>query len=157
MKIAVAGTGYVGLSLATLLSQNNEVIAVDILADKVNMINRKQSPIKDAEISEFLATKNLNLLATTDQNSAYKYAEFIIIATPTNYDVETNSFDTSAVESVIEDVLKINPDATMVIKSTIPVGYTESIKQKYSTENIMFSPEFYVKEKHYLIIYIHLE
>lgn len=142
MKIAVAGTGYVGLSLATLLSQDNEVYAVDIIQEKVDMINQKESPIKDEEISDFLANKDLDLIATTDGKSAYKEADFVVIATPTNYDTETNHFDTSAVEAVIEEVLSINPEALMIIKSTIPVGFTSFAKKKYGTENIIFSPEF---------------
>ena len=146
-KIAVAGTGYVGLSLAVLLAQHNEVTAVDIIEDKVNKINNKISPIQDDYIEEYLATKKLNLKATLDANEAYKDAEFVIIAAPTNYDSKKNFFDTSAVESVIELVLKINPKATMIIKSTIPVGYTESIREKYSCDHIMFSPEFLRESK----------
>ena len=146
-KIAVAGTGYVGLSLAVLLAQHNEVTAVDIIEDKVNKINNKISPIQDDYIEEYLATKKLNLKATLDANEAYKDAEFVIIAAPTNYDSKKNFFDTSAVESVIELVLKINPKATMIIKSTIPVGYTESIREKYSCNHIMFSPEFLRESK----------
>lgn len=142
MKIAVAGTGYVGLSNAILLAQNNEVYAVDVIPEKVEMINNKKSPIVDKEIEEYLATKELNLTATLDGDSVYKDAEFVIIATPTNYDEEKNYFDTSLVESVIEQVLRCNPDATMIIKSTIPVGYTESVRVKYNTDNILFSPEF---------------
>lgn len=142
MNIAVAGTGYVGLSLATLLAQNNKVTAVDIIPEKVDLINAGVSPIQDNEISDFLENKKLNLLATTDGKAAYKDAEFIVIATPTNYDTETNHFDTTAVEAVIEEVLAVNPNALMIIKSTIPVGYTESVKEKYQTENIIFSPEF---------------
>ena len=146
-KIAVAGTGYVGLSLAVLLAQHNEVTAVDIIEDKVNKINNKISPIQDDYIEKYLATKELNLKATLDANEAYKDAEFVIIAAPTNYDSKKNFFDTSAVESVIELVLKINPKATMIIKSTIPVGYTESIREKYSCDHIMFSPEFLRESK----------
>ena len=146
-KIAVAGTGYVGLSLAVLLAQHNEVTAVDIIEDKVNKINNKISPIQDDYIEEYLATKELNLKATLDANEAYKDAEFVIIAAPTNYDSKKNFFDTSAVESVIELVLKINPKATMIIKSTIPVGYTESIRVKYNCDHIMFSPEFLRESK----------
>ena len=146
-KIAVAGTGYVGLSLAVLLAQHNEVTAVDIIEDKVNKINNKISPIQDDYIEEYLATKKLNLKATLDANEAYKDAEFVIIAAPTNYDSKKNFFDTSAVESVIELVLKINPKATMIIKSTIPVGYTESIREKYNCDHIMFSPEFLRESK----------
>ena len=142
MNIAVAGTGYVGLSLATLLAQNNKVTAVDIIPEKVDLINVGVSPIQDTEISDFLANKELNLTATTDGKAAYQDAEFIIIATPTNYDTETNHFDTTAVEAVIEEVLAVNPNALMIIKSTIPVGYTESVREKYQTENIIFSPEF---------------
>ena len=142
MNIAVAGTGYVGLSLATLLAQNNKVTAVDIIPEKVDLINAGVSPIQDTEISDFLANKALNLTATTDGNAAYQDAEFVVIATPTNYDTETNHFDTTAVEAVIEEVLAVNPNALMIIKSTIPVGYTESVKEKYQTENIIFSPEF---------------
>jgi len=142
MKIAIAGTGYVGLSNAILLSQNNEVIALDIIQEKVDMINNKKSPIQDKEIEEYLANKNLNLKATTDKYEAYKNAEFIIIATPTNYDEEENFFDTSTVEAVIKDVIKINPKAVMVIKSTVPVGYTKEIKEKFGIDNIIFSPEF---------------
>lgn len=146
-KIAVAGTGYVGLSLAILLAQHNEVTAVDIIEEKVNKINNKISPIQDDYIEEYLATKELNLKATLDANEAYKDAEFVIIAAPTNYDSKKNFFDTSAVESVIELVLKINPKATMIIKSTIPVGYTESVREKYNCDHIMFSPEFLRESK----------
>ncbi|MGQ9411909.1 nucleotide sugar dehydrogenase [Streptococcus pluranimalium] len=142
MKIAVAGTGYVGLSIAVLLSQYHQVTAVDIIPEKVDLINHKKSPIKDNEIEEFLATKDLNLTATLDAESAYKDADFVVIAAPTNYDSEKDFFDTSAVESVIETVLEYNDHATMIIKSTIPVGYTESIRQKYQIDRILFSPEF---------------
>ena len=142
MKIAVAGTGYVGLSNAILLSQHNEVKAVDIIPEKVAMINAKKSPIVDKEIEEYLAEKELHLTATTDADDAYKDAEFIIISTPTNYDPKKNFFDTSSIEAVIETVLEVPPHATMVIKSTVPVGYTKGIREKYNTENIIFSPEF---------------
>ena len=142
MKIAVAGTGYVGLSNAILLSQNHEVMAVDIIQEKVDMINRKESPIVDKEIEDYLKNKELNLVATTDAASAYSDADFIIISTPTNYDPKKNYFDTSSVESVIEQVLKLNKNAVMIIKSTVPVGYTETIKERYETKNILFSPEF---------------
>ncbi|MBZ5957459.1 nucleotide sugar dehydrogenase [Leuconostoc gelidum subsp. gasicomitatum] len=142
MKIAVAGTGYVGLSLATLLSQHNEVTAVDIISEKVDLINKRISPIQDKEISDFLANKQLDLKATVDGKQAYSTADFIVIATPTNYDTETNHFDTSAVELVIQEVLETNPQALMIIKSTIPVGFTSFAKEKYDTENIVFSPEF---------------
>ena len=147
LKIAVAGTGYVGLSIATLLSQHNKVVAVDIVPEKVEKINRKESPIQDDYIEKYLAEKDLNLVATTDGESAYKDADFIVIAAPTNYDSKKNFFDTSAVEAVIELVLKVNPSATMVIKSTIPVGYTESVRKKYNTKNILFSPEFLRESK----------
>ncbi|WP_349515801.1 nucleotide sugar dehydrogenase [Leuconostoc suionicum] len=142
MKIAVAGTGYVGLSLATLLSQNNEVTAVDIISEKVDLINQGISPIQDKEISDFLANKKLDLKATINGMAAYRTADFIVIATPTNYDTATNHFDTSAVESVIQEVLEVNPEALMIIKSTIPVGFTSFAKEKYGTSNIIFSPEF---------------
>lgn len=147
MKIAVAGTGYVGLSIATLLAQHHEVTAVDIIEEKVNMINDKKSPIQDDEIEDFLSTKNLNLKATLDAKSAYKDAEFVVIAAPTNYDSKKNFFDTSAVENVIELVMSVNKDAIMVIKSTIPVGYTKSVREKYNTEKIIFSPEFLRESK----------
>ncbi len=142
MKIAIAGTGYVGLSNAILLAQHHEVYAVDILEEKVEMINRGQSPLSDREIEEYLAGGNLNLTATTDAEMAYRGAEFVIISTPTNYDEKKNYFDTSSVESVIELVRSVNPDAVMVIKSTIPVGYTETVCRRYHTDQILFSPEF---------------
>ncbi len=142
MKIAVAGTGYVGLSMAVLLAQNNTVTAVDIIAAKVELINNKKSPISDPEIEEYLATKKLKLKATTDGDNAYATADFVIIAAPTNYDPDKNYFDTSVVESVIEQVIRVNPDAVMIIKSTVPVGFTESVREKYCCDNILFSPEF---------------
>lgn len=142
MKIAVAGTGYVGLSMAVLLSQHNEVTAVDIIPAKVELINNKKSPIVDKEIEEYLATKELRLTATTDSAAAYKDAELVIISTPTNYDERKNYFDTSSVESVIQQVIEVNPDAVMIIKSTVPVGFTESVREKYCCDNILFSPEF---------------
>lgn len=147
MKIAVAGTGYVGLSIACLLSQHNEVKAVDIIKEKVDLINARKSPIQDDYIEKYLAEKDLNLEATLDAEYAYSDADFVVIAAPTNYDSKKNFFDTSAVESVIELVLKYNPDAIMVIKSTIPVGYTESVRKKYNTSNIIFSPEFLRESK----------
>lgn len=142
MKIAVAGTGYVGLSMAVLLAQNNEVTAVDIIPEKIKMINNKKSPISDKEIEEYLAEKALNLTAVTDGMEAYKNADYVIISTPTNYDPDKNYFDTSSVESVIEQVLSVKSDAIMVVKSTVPVGYTESVREKYECDNIIFSPEF---------------
>ena len=147
MKIAVAGTGYVGLSLATLLSQNNEVTAVDIISEKIDKINKHLSPIKDEYIEKYLSERELHLIATLDGTAAYKSADFVVIAVPTNYDSRKNFFDCSAVEKVIEMVLSVNKTATMVIKSTIPVGYTESVRRKYNTKNIIFSPEFLRESK----------
>ena len=147
MKIAVAGTGYVGLSIATLLSQHHEVMAVDIIPEKVDLINHKKSPIQDEYIEKYLAEKDLNLTATLDAEAAYKDANFVVIAAPTNYDSKKNFFDTSAVEAVIKLVLQYNPDAIMVIKSTIPVGYTVSVREKFNTKNIIFSPEFLRESK----------
>ena len=147
MKIAVAGTGYVGLSIATLLSQHHEVMAVDIIPEKVDLINRRKSPIQDEYIERYLAEKDLNLTATLDAEAAYKDADFVIIAAPTNYDSKKNFFDTSAVEAVIKLVIQCNPNAIMVIKSTIPVGYTASVREKFNTKNIIFSPEFLRESK----------
>ena len=147
IKIAVAGTGYVGLSIATLLSQHNQVVAVDVIPEKVDLINQRKSPIQDEYIEKYLAEKNLNLTATIDGGSAYKEADYVIVATPTNYDPVKNYFDTSHVEEVIELVKNINPNAIIVIKSTIPVGYTESVRKKFDCENILFSPEFLRESK----------
>lgn len=147
MKIAVAGTGYVGLSIATLLSQHHEVMAVDIIPEKVDLINHKKSPIRDEYIEKYLAEKDLNLTATLDAEAAYKDADFVVIAAPTNYDSKKNFFDTSAVEAVIKLVIQYNPDAIMVIKSTIPVGFTASVREKYHCDNIIFSPEFLRESK----------
>ena len=154
MKIAVAGTGYVGLSLAVLLSQHHQVTAVDIVKAKVELINQKKSPIIDKEIEDYLASKPLDLIATTDGDKAYADAEYVIIAAPTNYDPDKNYFDTSAVESVIEQVIRVNPKATMVIKSTVPVGYSESLRKRYNINNILFSPEF-LREGHALYDNLH--
>ena len=147
MNIAVAGTGYVGLSLAVLLAQHNKVYAVDIVPEKVEWINNKKSPIQDDYIEKYLAEKQLDLTATLDGEKAYAMAEMVIVAAPTNYDSKKNFFDTSAVESVIELVLKVNPNAVIVIKSTIPVGYTQSVRKKYNSKNIIFSPEFLRESK----------
>lgn len=146
-RIAVAGTGYVGLSIATLLSQHHEVMAVDIIPEKVDLINHKKSPIQDEYIEKYLAEKDLNLTATLDAEAAYKDADFVVIAAPTNYDSKKNFFDTSAVEAVIKLVIQYNPDAIMVIKSTIPVGFTASVREKYHCDNIIFSPEFLRESK----------
>lgn len=147
MKIAVAGTGYVGLSMATLLSQNHAVMAVDVVAEKVDMINHRKSPLQDEYIEKYFAEKELDLIATLDAEEAYREADYVIIATPTNYDPKKNFFDTSAVESVIAMVKDVNPDAIMVIKSTVPVGFTEAVRQKYDSRNILFSPEFLRESK----------
>lgn len=147
LKIAVAGTGYVGLSIATLLSQHHQVMAVDIVPEKVELINKKQSPIQDDYIEKYLAEKELDLTATLDAEAAYSDADFVVIAAPTNYDSKKNFFDTSAVEAVIKLVIQYNPEAIMVIKSTIPVGYTASIREKFHCDNIIFSPEFLRESK----------
>ena len=147
MKIAIAGTGYVGLSIATLLAQNNEVVAVDIIADKIDKINNRISPIQDEYIEKYFKEKELNLTATLDTKEAYTDADFVVVAAPTNYDTQKNFFDTSAIENVVESVIKYNPDAIIVIKSTIPVGYTESIRNKFHCDNILFSPEFLRESK----------
>ena len=142
LTIAIAGTGYVGLSNAILLAQHNRVWAVDVLQEKVDMINQRRSPIRDKEIEEYLAEKPLDLTATLDGDKAYGEADFVIISTPTNYDPKKNYFDTSSVEAVIETVLRVNPKAVMIVKSTVPVGYTASVREKYGTDRILFSPEF---------------
>ena len=157
MKIAVAGSGYVGLSLATLLSQNNEVVTLDVLPEKVEMINNRVSPIRDEKIEEFFKEKELNLKATLDYKEAFIDADYIIVCTPTNYDEILNYFDTSSVEEIIKKVISINSNATIVIKSTVPVGFTENMKNKYNVNNIFFPLNFKEKEEHYMTIYIHQE
>jgi UDPglucose 6-dehydrogenase len=142
LKIAVAGMGYVGLSLAVLLAQHHDVVALDVIQEKVDLLNAKKSPIQDDEIQDFLDNKALNLISTLDKEQAYKNADFVIIATPTDYDAETHYFNTKSIESVISDIIAINPKATMVIKSTIPLGYVQRIKSKFGIDNILFSPEF---------------
>lgn len=154
MKIAVAGTGYVGLSIATLLSQHHEVMAVDIIPEKVDLINHRKSPIQDEYIEKYLAEKNLNLTATLDAEAAYKDADFVVIAAPTNYDSKKNFFDTSAVEAVIKLVLQYNPNAIMVIKSTIPVGYTASVREKFNTKNIISARSSCVNPRLCMITFI---
>ena len=153
-KIAVAGTGYVGLSLATLLAKYNKVVAVDVVQEKVDLINNHKSPIQDNEIEDFLANKKLDLVATTDGKSAYKDADLIIIATPTNYDPKLNFFDTKFVEQVVELVLEVNPNAIMIIKSTIPVGYTKSVREKYNTKNIFLHRNSCENQKLFMTIFI---
>ena len=146
-KVAIAGTGYVGLSIAVLLAQHNEVVAVDVIEEKVELINQKKSPIQDEYIEKYLKEKDLQLIATTDSKNAYKEAEFVVIAAPTNYDSKKNYFDTSVVENVIQEVIKYNPNAIMIIKSTIPVGFTKHVREKYHCDNILFSPEFLRESK----------